>query len=69
MSAYLGILESWRDGVYDCRHLNYQHPWLVVHRQSGTVEGHWSREECRQQLRRLRRIHWSNENSVRSEEY
>lgn len=54
--AYRGIIEcGWKTGVHDCRGLTYQHPWLVVHRDSGTVIGCWSRDEARRVLRELER--------------
>lgn len=38
---------GWEDGVHDCRGISYQHPWLVIHRESGSAIGCWSRAEAR----------------------
>ena len=52
--AYIGIIGcGWKTGIHDCRGLRYEHPWLVVHRPTGTVVGCRSREEARRMLARL----------------
>lgn len=53
--SYHGIIEcGWKTGVHDIRGIRYQHPWLVVHRESGSVVGCWSRQEARRVLEKLK---------------
>lgn len=53
--AYIGIIEcGWATGVHDVRGIKYKHPWLVVHRPSGTVEGCWTKKEAQSRLRELK---------------
>jgi hypothetical protein len=55
MHGYKGIIESgWKTGVHDCRACGYQHPWLAVHRESGSVVGCHTRAEAKDILRRLK---------------
>ncbi len=52
---YRGILEcGWKTGVHDCRGLTYEHPWLTVHRESGTVRGCTTKAEAARVLRELK---------------
>lgn len=47
---------GWETGIHDCRGIpNYEHPWLVIHRESGSAIGCWSREEARKVLAQLKR--------------
>lgn len=46
---------GWETGIHDCRHLTYEHPWVVIHRESQTATGCWSRSEARRVLRELKR--------------
>lgn len=45
---------GWETGIHDCRGLTYQHPWLVIHRESSSAIGCWSREEARKVLAQLK---------------
>ena len=42
--GYQGV-SSWKDGIYDVRSHNWEHPWIVVSK--GVVNGCWSRNEAR----------------------
>ena len=54
--AYHGIIQcGWKTGVHDVRGVRYQHPWLVVHRESGTVRGCYTRAEAQRVLHELKR--------------
>lgn len=56
--GYHGILEAgWTSGVHDVRPYKYQHPWLVVHRESRTIYGCASRQHARYVWRRLKAGH------------
>ena len=53
------IKDGWKSGVHDVRSFNYQHPWLVIHRESNSVVGCRSRAEARRtyaDLKARRRI-------------
>lgn len=45
---------GWSTGIHDCRALSYQHPWVVIHRESNTSVGCWSRAEARIVLAQLK---------------
>lgn len=52
---YHGIIEcGWKTGVHDCRSLTYEHPWLAVHRESGSVVGCWTKKAAQDVLRKLK---------------
>lgn len=54
--GYTSCLNAgWKTGVHDCRSRGYQHPWVVIHRESGAAVGCWSRAEARRVLRALQR--------------
>lgn len=46
---------GWETGIHDCRPYRYQHPWVVVHRESGQTVGCWTRAEARRVLAELKR--------------
>ncbi len=41
------IKDGWKSGVHDVRSFNYQHPWLIIDRPSGSAIGCRSRAEAR----------------------
>lgn len=58
MYGYEACLRAgWKTGIHDCRGLTYQHPWVVIDRESWSAVGCWSRAEAREVLARLRSGH------------
>jgi hypothetical protein len=55
MGYYACIQCGWKDGIHDVRPCRYQHPWLVIHRESNTATGCWSRSEARRVYAELKR--------------
>jgi hypothetical protein len=45
---------GWKTGIHDCRGMRYEHPYVVIHRPSGSAVGCWSREEARRVLAALK---------------
>lgn len=45
---------GWKTGIHDCRPFHYQHPWVVIHRESDSAIGCWSRDEARRVLAKLK---------------
>lgn len=56
MYGYQSCLSAgWKTGVHDCRSLSYEHPWVVIHRESDTARGCWTKAEAQRVLRDLKR--------------
>ena len=42
----LSHFRDWPSGVHDVRYAHYEHPWLVIHHESGTIQGCWTKKEA-----------------------
>lgn len=57
MAGYQSCIDcGWKDGIHNVRPYRYQHPWLVIHRESGAAVGCWSRSEARRLYDELKRV-------------
>lgn len=60
---------NWKDGVHDVRAHHWQHPWLVIHRDSRTAAGYFTREEARRVYQGLREISEPTDEELAAMEY